>query len=146
MQSSSESRRWIWALAVAIPLHAADPASACEACPSEIELSRASASCLAARLDDLLDKAKRSDPMLVNLTNCGEDEMAFLALHGDRGHAGTTVVDIEGGIVDKDPPAEPPVFYFLSRHQLVCVGQQLENSKQATSFPMRLDFADCETG
>jgi hypothetical protein len=124
-------------------------ASECGACDHTITFSRIALECLSRRIDDLVEDARATNPLLINLSECPDDRRGPASNGSDRGE----LPQIPG--VPRDPigenrttelprPSPPANFAILSLRQLECLKQNLNTLAADADEPARFDFDVCD--
>ena len=131
-------------------------ASDCSACDQVIIVSREAINCLSQRINDLVEEARATNPLLVNLAECPGGPRENGSSDQDRGEmpgipSDPTIprdptIPHETTRGSKKPPPPPPVepnFVILSLRQLECLGKYLNTLRTGDNEPIRFDFQVC---
>jgi hypothetical protein len=126
------------------------PATACISCPSDVELTEASAVCLISRIDGFIKEAAQTDPVLVILDCDGELTSGSGPGRGP-GNAGYPLPEIPN-IQPANPSSTSgfdaearPVYFILSHVQLNCLYKQLVELGDVAAYPINFDLRECQT-
>jgi hypothetical protein len=125
-------------------------ASECGACDQTITVSRGDLECLNGRIEELVEAARATNPLLINLSECPQDPRKHASSVPPRGELPCIPV-VPGGSAESDctiPPTSPlPAsanFAILSLRQLECLQQNLSMLAAGADEPARFDFDVCD--
>lgn len=124
-------------------------ASECGACDQSIAVSRVALACLSQRIDDLVEQARATNPLLINLSECPDGTREDAGTEQQRGELPHIPVAPEGPIEGNDttrppsPPSPPANFAILSLRQLECLKQNLNMLASDDDDPTRFAFDVC---
>ncbi|MEZ5810159.1 MAG: hypothetical protein R3D45_01995 [Rhizobiaceae bacterium] len=124
------------ALAAAMAVTAAAQEKDCLICDREVVLDRRLAACFLDRYEVL--QTRQSSAIAVDLTDCPE----LPAQAGEPGEQDRGVV--EALRMPEAPVGEPNVTFMITRAQLACLKQHLEDDNLVLDPAARIALEDCE--